>query len=125
MNDNKIEKVTFDAVSSIDKKLEVLAHSDSQGYPYLYEVSFIDNNGQKQTVNIKFQNGVESETGVNGVTMECVLAIVAHRLKAFQNSKFACGENEHAIMCSNEALDVLNQRTRKRIERGIEGKDVV
>lgn len=124
-DDQVVRKIEFDAVSSIDKKFEIVSRLGEYDYPFLYDVSFTDNNGQKQTITIKFQNGVESETGINGVTMESLLVIIADRLKAFQNSKFACGENEQALMNVTDALDILNHRTRKRIERGVEGKNVV
>lgn len=70
---------------------------------------------------IKFQNGTVPENGVNGVTLESLLAIVADRLKGFQSSPFACRENAIALTHCQDALMWLQARTRARIKRGVEG----
>jgi len=73
-------------------------------------------------ITILFQNGTIPEAGVNGLTMEALLAIVADRLRGFQTGPYACQENELALLSIEEALDSLKERTRKRIKRGVEGK---
>ena len=40
------------------------------------------------------------------------------------NSRFACRENSIAITKMQEALMWLNERTRERKERGVEGKHI-
>lgn len=73
------------------------------------------------TVEIRFQNGALNEVGANGLSNECLLAIVADRLKAFQKGPYACAENAFALASVLEAMDALKARTVKRVERGVEG----
>ncbi len=73
---------------------------------------------------VKFQNGPVPAAGINGCTQEDLLMIVLHRLKCFQEGDFPCHENALAIEHVKSALDVLNERTRRRISSGIEGKNV-
>lgn len=70
---------------------------------------------------VKFQKGPIIEHGVNGVTIEALLAICADRLHAFQTSEYACAENESALAHIESALDCLHVRTRARRLRGVEG----
>lgn len=74
----------------------------------------------EQTV-ILFQNGGIAEVGVNGVTHESLLAIVADRLRAFQAGAYACEENASALLLIEGAQAALKARTQKRVERGVEG----
>jgi hypothetical protein len=69
-----------------------------------------------------FQNGGIKDVGVNGITNEALLAVVADRLAGFQRGEFACSENDLALTHIRRALEVLHQRTAKRIARGVEGK---
>ncbi len=73
---------------------------------------------------IMFQNGGIPAHGVNGLTHEALLAIVADRLEAFQAGPFPSQENANALHHVNEALRSLQERTRKRIARGVEGQNV-
>lgn len=70
---------------------------------------------------ISFQNGPINENGVNGLTQEVLLAIVADRLRAFQAGRFACRENALALTKIEEAMQWLHARTRARMVRGVEG----
>jgi hypothetical protein len=70
---------------------------------------------------VSFQNGPIKEAGVNGVTHEALLAIVIDRLKSFQAGPFACESNQKALDYSMLALSFLQDRTRARIARGVEG----
>lgn len=71
---------------------------------------------------LRFQNGSAQEVGPNGVTNEAVLAVVIDRLKGFQQGELSCRENAIALTHLETALLWLQQRTRDRIERGVEGK---
>jgi hypothetical protein len=73
---------------------------------------------------IKFQQGTLPEVGHNGTTNEAVLAAVIHRVK-FLNGKFPCRENALAITKLEEAKMWLEERTRNRVARGVEGKHQV
>lgn len=70
---------------------------------------------------IGFQNGPIKEVGVNGVTHEALLAIVIDRLRSFQAGPFKCDENAHALSHAELCLAALQQRTRARIARNVEG----
>ncbi len=70
---------------------------------------------------VLFQNGPIKEVGVNGITHESLLAIVIDRLRSYQAGPFACRENEAAQILCTDALGLLQQRTRARIARGVEG----
>lgn len=72
---------------------------------------------------VEFQRGGVADNGVNGMTNEALLAILIHRTK-FLDSKFPCEENKRAIVNMEEALAHLNVRTLRRIDRGVEGKNV-
>lgn len=70
---------------------------------------------------LKFQSGPIKEVGVNGITNEVLLAILIDRLSAFQRGPFACEENKIALSACTDALNILHERTQKRIQRGVEG----
>jgi hypothetical protein len=74
---------------------------------------------------ILFQNGPIPEMGVNGVTQEALLAILADRLAAFQEGPYACEENARAFGHVQMALAALHQRTLAREARGVEGTHAV
>lgn len=70
---------------------------------------------------ISFQDGPINECGVNGITQEVLLAIVADRLRSFQAGPFGCRENALALTKIEEAQHWLQQRTLARMRRGVEG----
>lgn len=71
---------------------------------------------------VEFQNGPVRERGVNGVTQEHLLAIVADRLACFQAGPFANDYNGLALNYVNMALETLKNRTRDRVARNVEGR---
>lgn len=76
-------------------------------------------------VTILFQNGPITVAGVNGVTQEALLAIVADRLRSFQAGPYACIENEVALSSIERAMFALKNRTVARMARGVEGTHTV
>lgn len=70
---------------------------------------------------VLFQNGPIPDVGVNGVTHEALLAIVADRLRCFQAGPFATKANACALTHIEEAMHWLHQRTLERMRRGVEG----
>lgn len=70
---------------------------------------------------ILFQNGPIKEFGTNGLTQEALLAIVIDRLRSFQAGPYACVANQNALAHCERALYLLQERTRERIARGVEG----
>jgi hypothetical protein len=80
-----------------------------------------------QSVRISFQNGpINADgNGVNGLTHEVLLAIVADRLRGFQKGPYACKANACALTHIEEAQHWLQQRTLERMRRGVEGTHAV
>lgn len=74
-----------------------------------------------QSTRISFQNGPIADAGVNGLTQEVLLTIVADRLRSFQAGAFACRENALALTKIEEAQHWLHSRTLTRMARGVEG----
>jgi hypothetical protein len=74
---------------------------------------------------VLFQNGPIADVGVNGVTHEALLAIVADRLRSFQNGPFKTKANACALSHIEEAQHWLQQRTLERMRRGVEGTHAV
>jgi hypothetical protein len=73
---------------------------------------------------IDWQNGPLGTTELNGAFVEGVILAAIGRLQFYQtasNRKFACRENALAITKLEEALMWLEERTRGREERGVEG----
>jgi hypothetical protein len=81
--------------------------------------------GSNQAIGILFQNGPIPDKGVNGLTHEVLLAIIADRLRSFQAGPYACRENALALTKIEEAMHWLQQRTIARLRRGVEGTHVV
>lgn len=79
----------------------------------------------RDRVSVLFQNGPIAEVGVNGVTHEVLLAIVADRLRSFQKGPYACKANACALTHIEEAQHWLQQRTIERMRRGVEGTHTV
>jgi len=78
-------------------------------------------NHPSSTLRVLFQNGPINEVGVNGVTHEALLAILIDRLVGFQRGPFANDFNREALAHLREAQVQLQQRTRERMARQVEG----
>ncbi len=63
------------------------------------------------------------QTVANGTTNEEVLKVLINRIQ-FLNGKFPCRENSIVITKLEEALMWLEKRTRDRVVRGVEGKQI-
>lgn len=74
-----------------------------------------------QMLRIQFQNGTIAEKGINGVTHEALLAVVADRLRGFQSGPYATKANACALTHIEEAMHWLHSRTLERMARGVEG----
>lgn len=75
---------------------------------------------------IDWQNGPLGRVGSderiepNGAFVETVLEAVQQRIEYYQTA-FPCDENHEAIGYINQALDVLNARTQRRVVANVEG----
>jgi hypothetical protein len=117
--------------------IEVTDEPGAGGANHRYEITGFDTGGNPSRNDaqgyassfsrhvILFQNGTIPENGVNGVTQEALLAIAADRLRSFQAGPFACKENACALTHIEEAMHWLQQRTIKRMRRGVEGTHTV
>ena len=74
---------------------------------------------------IGWQNGPlgrgEDRQSPNGAFVEDIIYAAVGRLKFYQRSRFTCPENAAAIMHLEEALSILNARTKEREDRKVEG----
>lgn len=113
--------------------VRVMDEPGSGGACHAYLISGFDNttnpsdpdDQDPDTCLVLFQNGPIAEVGVNGVTHEVLLAIVADRLRSFQKGPYACKANACALTHIEEALHWLQQRTIERMRRGVEGTHTV
>ncbi len=74
---------------------------------------------------ISWQNGPlgqdDKKNGQNGAFVEDIINAAKGRLEFYQESRFACDDNELAIFHLNKALEALENRTKHRKAQGIEG----
>lgn len=96
------------------------------GANHRYDVTTYPAEGRLAIVaSINFQNGPIAEVDINGCMNEDLLVILIDRLKGFQSGPYACAENALALGNLEAALDILQSRTRKREERGVEGTSTI
>lgn len=77
-------------------------------------------------VAITWQSGpINAKNKRNGAFVEEVIEIAAARLRHYQDSPYACAENARALGALMRALHELQQRTKRRVEKGIEGSHAV
>ena len=107
--------------------IEVVDEPGAGGANYEYVISWPTNEAKTEggAVVVDFQNGPIAEVGVNGVTHEALLAIVADRLRSFQKGPYSCKANACALTHIEEAMHWLQQRTIERMRRGVEGTHTV
>ena len=132
---NEPRKLTDHIVNPCNDKLEITVTDTpgAGGANHRYEVTGYDTKTNPSSVDragyesshsrtlILFQNGPINEAGVNGLTQEALLAIVADRLRSFQKGPFSCKANACALTHIEEAQHWLQQRTIERMRRGVEG----
>ncbi len=87
-----------------------------------YELRNINEGGNPETSQkVVFFRKSPDGTSDQGTTLEELLRVGIERLSDL-NSRFSCRENSIAITKMQEALMWLNERTRDREARGVEGK---
>lgn len=91
------------------------------------EVKFISPNnysiayGNKE-IELFFQNGPIKDDIPNGITNESLLTILKHRINAL-NEKNPCMMNINCLHYLDKAEQALEERTRDRLIRSVEGSD--
>jgi hypothetical protein len=122
--------ITSHAVTPDEKlTIQVTDHPGHGGAHHRYEIQGLDTRKNPSAFSddptgrlaIIFQNGTVPTVGTNGVTHEALLAIIIDRLACFQAGEYACSENAVALEHLRCAQLALQNRTRKRLERGVEG----
>jgi len=95
----------------------------NEGHEYEIEV------GPLPRFRVKFQNGPVKETGVNGIQCDEIIRVLIDRLiylnDIYLNGKYRNRYNSIAISKLEEALWALEERTKKREARKIEGTSLV
>ena len=104
-------------------RIDVLDNERPGGANHVYQAVLPDG----RATQIEFQNGpINADgNGVNGLTHEVLLAIVADRLRSFQKGPYSCKANACALTHIEEAQHWLQQRTLERMRRGVEGTHTV
>jgi len=72
------------------------------------------------SISFTLQSAPIGEAGVNGCQVDTIIEAAKLMLERL-NSKLSCRETAIAITKLDEALMWLNERTKKRIKRGVEG----
>ena len=112
-------------VNPVNDRLDIIVMDEagSGGAHHHYQAHVDPHEGNERgfKAEIYFQNGPIPENGVNGLTHEALLAVVADRLRCFQKGPFATKANACALTHIEEALHWLQQRTIERMRRGVEG----
>lgn len=128
-----MREITSHIVNPANDKLRIVVTDQpgSGGANHRYEIAGFDTATNpslasegiepKSKTTILFQNGPIAEAGVNGLTQEALLAIVADRLQCFQAGPYASDLNAKALEHVNAAQEALLSRTRERLARGVEG----
>ena len=130
--ESKVRELAGHKVNPANDKLvvEVVDEPGSGGASHRYRITGFnsDTNPSKAPdeqnivgATFLFQNGPIAEVGVNGITHEALLAILIDRMEAFQSGPYMCEENAAALAGLLSAQHWLQQRTKKRMDRGVEG----
>jgi hypothetical protein len=77
----------------------------------------------KNSLAFTLQKGPIKEVGVNGCQIDTVIEAARLILEGL-NKNFPCRENNRAIIFLDEALRCLKDRTKRRVQEGIEGKNI-
>lgn len=125
-----MREITSHIVNPVNDRLRItvtdLPGEGGANHEYRIEATD-DGSGKPHKIadhHISFQNGAIAEHGVNGITQEVLLAIVADRLECFQAGAFANDYNARALEHVKAAQETLLSRTRERMARGVEGRSV-
>lgn len=111
------EREGVDRTQDDDIEIRVLDSPGVGGACHLYSMGL--KGGGEQVIH--FQEKPRKEVGVNGVSIEALLAICKDRLEGFQTGKFVHMTNQIALEHVDKALEALHVRSRDRVKRGVEG----
>lgn len=112
--------VPFNSPSPVNQQLRIFNNGTPGPRGALSHYDIIRPDDSK-VVTVSFQNGTVPEVGINGVTVEALIAVCIDQLQQFQAGPFSSRENALAITKLEEGLMWLEKRTRDRQARGVEG----
>lgn len=102
----------------IDAKNIGSVEEEMEDRPGVYTLKGFNESGDQA---IAFYEMLEDGSKLDGTTLEEMLRVTNERL-AELNSRFPSDYNEKAMAAINEAIHQLNERTRDRVARGVEGE---
>jgi hypothetical protein len=123
-----MEPVTIHQCGALNEAIQITATDQRtpDGANHAYEIHVIDPSDKMlDRTRIYFQKGPLKEAGLNGISIEALLAVVIHHADGFQRGPYKCRENAVAITHLETALLWLQKRTRERMARGVEGTHTV
>jgi hypothetical protein len=85
---------------------------------------FIHIRHDKNSISFTLQKGPVKEVGLNGCQVDTLIHVAKRMLEEFQNmdeGKYRNRHNAIAITKLEEAIHRLDDRSRERVERGVEG----
>lgn len=112
-----------------DKLLQIHAGpSGPGGAPVFYQITMpniVDDRVLgSASVMLSFQHGPICENGLNGITIESLLAVAEDRIDCFQHGAHPCEENATALYWIRQARTALHNRTRRRQREHAEGTSI-
>lgn len=115
-----MKTITEHHVNECNRKIRITADDPDpkDGASHLYVIT-VDGAAAAEAA-LMFQHGPIKD-GINGITNEALLAVLMDRLRGFQAGTFATNLNAVALEHLERAMKALNERTRQREERGVEG----
>lgn len=120
-----MREITLHHTNDCNKAIKLLADERNENGVTRQYCAVVDRadpvNIPPMVISIPFQYGPIKEVGTNGLTLELHLAICIDQLIGYQSSKYACDENAQALDACVHAMRMLESRTNKRIDRGVEG----
>lgn len=123
-----MREITRHKVNGLNEDLQIVVCDEpgQGGACHEYVINYCLNPGSAEggvhrLAEIKFQNGPVKEHGINGISNEALLAIVADRLASFQEGPYANDFNKWALLQVQSAMAALHLRTQERLARGVEG----
>ena len=92
--------------------------------PELQKFICIQNVDTTPIVSFTIQSAPVSDVGVNGMQVQDMISYCWQLVFAL-NDSFPCQENELTMSYLSQALDAQDLRTRNRVARNVEGKNLV
>lgn len=73
---------------------------------------------------INIQKGPVKENGINGIFIEDLLLICIDQVEHFQDSEFACVQNDDTLRHLRDALNSTRSRQYDRMLRDVQGRNI-